>query len=59
MANEPNFENIKFNPFNPYNNLLDSDNDPDLNIFNENLQNLDTPYLLPQESDAIFQIFKG
>ena len=54
-TNEQNFESMKFNPFNSCNNFLENDNDPDANIFNENLQNLNTPYILPQESDAIFQ----
>ena len=52
------FENEKFNPFNPYN-KFNSDNDPDYNIFNENLPNLDTPYVLPQECYEIFHKFKN
>ena len=48
--NEKNFENIKFNPFDYHKNILENDNDPDFNIFNENLQKLDTPYILPEEA---------
>ena len=58
ITSEQSFENEKFNPFNPYN-KFNSDNDPDYNIFNENLQNLDTPYVLPQECYEIFHKFKN
>ena len=46
---------MKFQLFNSCNNFLKNENDSDANIFSENLQNLNTPYILPQESNAIFQ----
>ena len=50
----PNFENFKYEVVdNSDNILLDNSCDPDVNFFNLKTQNLDSPYILPEE----FQIF--
>ena len=43
-----NFENLKFDPFESKDVLLDDSNDPDKNIYN-NIQAVDTQYYLPSE----------
>ena len=41
-----NFESLKFNPFDSSEEILtDKSFDPDLNFFNSNIGNLDTPYI--------------
>ena len=45
-----NFENRKYDPLeNSGNNIFDNSSDPDLHFYNNNIQNLSTPYLLPKE----------
>ena len=45
-----NFENLKYNPSeNSRNILFDNSSDPDLHFYNTNIQNLNTPYILPEE----------
>ena len=45
-----NFENLKYDPLeNSGNILLDHSIDPDLHVYNTNIQNLNTPYILPEE----------
>ena len=45
-----NFESLKFNPFdNPEEILTDDSFDPDLNFFDINIGNLDTPYISHEE----------
>ena len=39
-----NFENLIFDPFKSGSTLLDNLSDPDSNLFNKNLQNLNTSY---------------
>ena len=52
----PNFENLKYNLVdNSDDILLDNSCDPDVNFFSLKTQNLDTPYILPEE----FQKFVG
>ena len=51
-----NFENLKYDiADNSDDILLDNSCDPDVNFFSLKTQNLDTPYILPEE----FQIFVG
>ena len=41
-----NFESLKFNPFDSTAEILNDDSfDPDINFFNNNIENLDTPYI--------------
>ena len=41
-----NFESLKFNPFDCTAEILNDDSfDPDVNFFNNNIENLDTPYI--------------
>ena len=41
-----NFESLKFNPFDSTAEILNDDSfDPDVNFFNNNIENLDTPYI--------------
>ena len=41
-----NFESLKFNPFDCTAEILNYDSfDPDVNFFNNNIDNLDTPYI--------------
>ena len=52
----PNFENTKYEIVdNSDDILLDNSCDPDVNFFSLKTQNLDTPYILPEE----FQKFVG
>ena len=52
----PNFENLKYDiVVNSDDILLDNSCDPDVNFFSLKIQNLDTPYILPEE----FQKFVG
>ena len=45
-----NFENRKYDPLeNSENILFDNSSDPDLDFYNTNIQNLNTPYILPEE----------
>ena len=45
-----NFENLKYNPSeNSRNILFDNSSDPDLHFYNTNIQNLNTPYILPED----------
>ena len=45
-----NFENLKYDPLeNSGNILLENSSDPDLHFYNTNIQNLNTPYILPEE----------
>ena len=45
-----NFESLKFNPFDSSEKILtDKSFDPDLNFFNSNIGNLDTPYISHEE----------
>ena len=44
------FGSLKFNPFDSSKQILtDESLDPDLNFFNSNIGNLDTPYISPEE----------
>ena len=55
-SERPNFENLKYDIVDSSNNiLLDNSCDPDVNFFILKTQNLDTPYILPEE----FQKFVG
>ena len=45
-----NFESLEYSLFDDNGNiLLDNSYDPDLNLFSENIKNLDTTYLLPDK----------
>ena len=45
-----NFENLKYDPLeNSGNILFGNSSDPDLHFCNTNIQNLNTPYVLPEE----------
>ena len=49
-------KNLKYDPLkNSGNILFDNSRDPDLHFYNANIQNLNTPYILPEE----LQIFLG
>ena len=46
-----NFENLKYDPLkNSVNIEFDNSNDPDLHFPKTNIQNLNTPYILPEET---------
>ena len=49
-----NFENLKFDPFESKDVLLDDSNDPDKNFYN-NIQAVDTQYYLPSELLSLFE----
>ncbi len=55
MASDIDFENLKFDSFNSSDTFLDNLNDPDFNLFNENLQKLKTQYFLPAEVPNFLQ----
>ena len=40
---------MRFDPFDSNDILLDNMSDPDFNLFNQNFENLDTPYFLPED----------
>ena len=43
-----NFENLQYDPLqNSGNILFDNSSDPDFHFYNTNIQNLNTPYILP------------
>ena len=45
-----NSENLKYDPLENFGNFLfDNSSDPDLHFYNTNIQNLNTPYILPEE----------
>ena len=45
-----NFENLKYDPLeNSGNILFGNSGDPDLHFYNTNIQNLNTPYVLPEK----------
>ena len=45
-----NFENLKYGPLeNSGNILFHNPSDPDLQFYNTNIQNLNTPYILPEK----------
>ena len=45
-----NFENLKYDPLeNSGNILFDNSSDPDLHFYNTNIQNLNRPYISPEE----------
>ena len=49
-----NFESLKFNPFDSSEEILtDKSFDPDLNFFNSNIGNLDTPYTSHEEHKSL------
>ena len=51
-----NFKNLKYDPWENFENILfENSSDPDLHFYNTNKQNLNTPYILPEE----FQNFLG
>ena len=52
-----NFEALKYNPSEGSGDiLLDNSCDPDLHFFNTNIQNLDTPLILPEEFQNFLDI---
>ena len=58
ITNEPvnkeqqaqNFDNLKYDPLESSGNILfDNSTDPDLHFYNTDMQNLNTPCILPEE----------
>ena len=49
MAPEPNFESMSFNPFSNNNNLYDSNQDPDVSFFLDNIPFINTEYFSPSD----------
>ena len=49
MAPEPNFESMRFNPFSNNNNFSDSNQDPDVNFFLDNIPLFNTEYFSPSD----------
>ena len=45
-----NFEELSFNPFKSNNTLLENLNDSDFDVFNENLQSINTMYFQIEET---------
>ena len=56
MAPEPSFETLCFNPFFANDSLNDSNQNPDVNFYN-NISSLESHYLSPSEIDKNFQNF--
>ena len=56
MAPEPSFETMCFNPFLANDSLNDSNQNPDVNFYN-NISSLESNYLSPSEIDKNFQNF--
>ena len=54
------FENLKYDPLeNSGNILFDGSSDPDLHFYNTNIQNLNKPYVLPEELQKFLGNDKG
>ena len=50
------FENLKYSIADNNNNiLLDESCDPDVNFFNANFENLNTPYLFPEDFNSAYE----
>ena len=50
------FENLKYNIVDNNNNiLLDDSCDPNVNFFNVNFENLNTPYLFPKDFNSAYE----
>ena len=56
MAPEPSFESMCFNPFLTNDSLNDSNQNPDVNCYND-ISSLESNYLSPNEIDKNFQNF--
>ena len=56
MAPEPSFETMRFNPFLANNSLYDSNQNPDVNFY-DNISSLESNYLTPSKIDKNFQNF--
>ena len=59
MTLEPNFESMSFNPFSNNNNFSDSNQDPDVNFFLDNIPSLNTEYFLPSNVKIGFSKFES
>ena len=56
MAPEPSFETMRFNPFLANNSLYDSNQNPDVNFY-DNISSLESNYLTPSKIDKNFKNF--
>ena len=59
MAPEPNFESMNFIPFSSNNNFSDSNEDPDVNFFLDNILSLNTEYFKPYDVKIGFSKFES
>ena len=59
MAPEPNFESMKYNPFSNSNNFSDSNQDPDVNFFLDNIPSINTEYFSPSGVKIGFSKFES
>ena len=58
MATEPTFESLCFNPFLAKDYLNDSNQDPDINFYND-IYSIETSYLLPCEANNKLKHFSS
>ena len=59
MAPEPNFESMSIKPFSNNNNFSDSNQDPDVNFFLDNISSLNTEYFSPSDVKIRFSKFES
>ena len=59
MALKPNFESMSFNPFSNNHNLSDSNQDPDVNFFLDNIPSFNTEYFSPSDVKIGFSKFES
>ena len=59
MSPEPNSESIRFNNFSNKNNFFDSNQDPDVNFFLDNIPSLNTEYFSPSDVKIGFSKFES
>ena len=59
MASEPNFQSMSFNSFSNNNNFSDSNQDPDVNFFLDNIPFLNTEYFSPSDVKIGFSKFES
>ena len=59
MVPEPNFESLSFNPFSNNNNFSDSNQDPDVSFFLDNIPSLSTEYFWSYDVKIGFSKFES
>ena len=59
MAPNITFESLYFNPFIVNDSLNDNSQDPDVNVFHDNVSPFDIDYISPSSFNGNFKDFKG